>query len=349
MADISERKADHIELAVSGDVGFRNQGTLLDCVKLVHDALPELAEAEVSLHARVLGKPLKAPLLIAAMTGGAERAERINLELAAIAEEHGLAMGLGSQRAMLKNPGLRASYAVRRVAPGALLLGNIGVVQAASMSTAEVEDLVGAVQADALCVHLNPAMELVQPEGDRDFRHGLATFERLNAELSVPVVAKETGSGLSRSVGARLSSVGIKHVDVSGAGGTSWVAVETQRAKPEDRALGEAFWDWGIPTAASVAFMQGFGFHTVFATGGVASGLDAARALALGAHVAGIARPVLKALVEGGPGAAKLLLRNVERELRTACLLTGTRRAPDLARAPRIVVGELRHWLEQPG
>src|SRR5450432_1768103 len=224
MADIAERKIDHLDLATSGDVGFKRTTTLFECVRLVHDALPELHVDAIDLSCTVLGKTLRAPILIAGMTGGAARAERINLELAAIAEERGYAFGLGSQRAMLKRPETKSSYAVRRVAPNALLLGNLGVVQAAKMSSAEIQDLVGAVSADALCIHLNPAMEIVQEEGDRDFRGGLETLQRLAAELTVPIIAKETGCGLSQSVAARLRRVGVAHVDVSGAGGTSWVA-----------------------------------------------------------------------------------------------------------------------------
>ncbi|MBM4364236.1 MAG: type 2 isopentenyl-diphosphate Delta-isomerase, partial [Deltaproteobacteria bacterium] len=212
MSDIGSRKVDHLDLATSGEVGFRRTGTLLEDVRLVHDALPELSLDEVDLSVRVLGKRLRAPLVIAAMTGGTARARRINEELAAIAEERGYGFGLGSQRAMLKDPASAESYRVRERAPSALLLGNIGGVQAAALSTAEVADLLGAVGADALCVHLNPAMEVVQPEGDRDFRGVLAALRRLSAELDVPVVAKETGCGLGPAAGRRLRAAGIRHV-----------------------------------------------------------------------------------------------------------------------------------------
>src|SRR4051812_36565981 len=182
MADIAERKTDHLDLATSGDVGFKRTSTLLECVKLVHDALPDLDLDSIDLSSTVLGKRLAAPILIAAMTGGTERAERINHELAAIAEERGYAFGLGSQRAMLKNPAALATYAVRGVAPKMLLLGNLGVVQAGKLTSEQVRELCAAVGADALCIHLNPAMELIQSDGDRDFRGCLATLERLARE-----------------------------------------------------------------------------------------------------------------------------------------------------------------------
>jgi isopentenyl-diphosphate delta-isomerase len=347
MADISSRKADHLDLAIAGNVGFREKTTLLECVRLVHDALPELAFDDVELSTKVLGKELRAPILIAGMTGGTERAERINRELASIAEERGYAFGLGSQRAMHKKKASRSTYAVRDVAPGVLLLGNLGVVQAAQMKSAEVRELCDAVGADALCVHLNPAMELVQEEGDRDFRGGLAAIERLQNELGLPLVVKETGCGISASVATRLRAVGVRHVDVSGAGGTSWVGVETERASAERRALGEAFWDWGIPTAASVALCARQGFETIIATGGLGSGLDVARALALGARLGGIARYALQALDAGGRAGCVAFFERVETELRTAMLLSGAGSVGALATTPRLLTGELAEWLGQ--
>jgi isopentenyl-diphosphate delta-isomerase len=286
--------------------------------------------------------------LIAAMTGGSDRAERINKELAQVAERRGYAFGLGSQRAMHKHPGKGHTYAVRDVAPTALLLGNLGIVQAAQMSTDDVKRLIDVVAADALCVHLNPAMELVQDEGDRDFRGGLQTLERL-LSAGVRVVVKETGCGLSGHVARRVRGLGVEYVDVSGAGGTSWVAVETQRASADHRALGEAFWEWGIPTAASVALCAPHGFRGIFATGGISSGLDIAKAIALGASAGGIARKALQALEAGGEAGAIAFFDRVEAELRAAMLLTGSRNLAALSKAPRLVTGELAQWLAVAG
>src|SRR5450432_2075038 len=345
MADIAERKVDHLDLATSGDVGFKRTTTLFECVRLVHDALPELDVDAIDLSVTVLGKTLRAPILIAGMTGGAERAQRINLELAAIAEERGYAFGLGSQRAMHQRGEETSSYAVRSVAPSALILGNLGVVQAARMNNDEIQELLGAVGADALCVHLNPAMEIVQEGGDRDFRGGLETLQRLTEGLGVPVIAKETGCGLSHAVAAKLRRAGVAHVDVSGAGGTSWVAVETQRAQAEKKALGQAFWEWGVPTAASVAWVHSHGFETVFATGGMQSGLDIAKAIALGASAGGIARSALQALERGGPSGARQFFAGIEAELRAALLLTGSANLAALRHASRVITGELKDWL----
>jgi isopentenyl-diphosphate Delta-isomerase len=343
MADISQRKDDHLELAISGDVGFKRTTTLFENVRLVHDALPELAMAELDTSVELMGKRLRAPILIAAMTGGSDRAERINKDLAGIAEERGYAFGLGSQRAMHKHPGKSATYAVRDVAPSALVLGNLGVVQAGQMSNDDVLRLLDNVGADALCLHLNAAQELIQEEGDRDFRGGLATVARL-LELGVRLVVKETGCGLSGSVAARVRALGVEYVDVSGAGGTSWVAVETHRASEARRPLGQAFWEWGIPTAASVALCAPHGFRGIFATGGISSGLEIAKAIALGASAGGIARRALQALETGGLDGARAFFDRVEAELRAAMLLTGSRNLAALRRAPRLVTGELAEW-----
>ncbi len=348
MTTIGQRKADHLALCATDEVAFRDKTTLFEQVRFVHDALPDLDEGALDTSCTILGKRLRAPIVIAAMTGGTEEASRINRELAAIAEERGLGFGLGSQRAMHVRTETAGSYAMRDVAPTALVLGNLGVVQAREMSTADVASLAKGIGADALCIHLNPAMELVQPGGDRDFRGGLETIARLVRELPLPVVVKETGCGLSRSVGERLASVGVRHVDTSGAGGTSWVAVETKRAEAAQdhaaRALGEALWDWGIPTAASVGMLAPLGFETIIATGGVATGLDVARAVALGASAAGIARPMLKALKAGGRDQAVALLDGILAELRAVMLLTGSADVAALRQAPRLLGAELRQW-----
>jgi len=351
MTTIGQRKKDHLALCATDEVAFKDKTNLFEQVRFIHDALPDLDADAIDTSTTVLGKKLRAPILIAAMTGGTEEAAKVNRELSSIAEERGYGFGLGSQRAMHLRADTGSTYAVRESAPTTLILGNIGVVQARAMKTEEVRALAEGVGADALCVHLNPAMELVQPGGDRDFRGGLETIERLVKELGdLPVVVKETGCGISSHVGKRLRSVGVRHVDVSGAGGTSWVAVETKRAEAvsdaTSRALGEAFWDWGIPTAASVGVLSPLGFDTVIATGGVSTGLDVARAIVLGAHAAGIARPALKALVAGGRKGATDFLASIEAELRAVMLLTGSTNLTALRSVPHLVGSELKAWLE---
>lgn len=342
---ISSRKADHIDLCVSGDVGFHVKSTLFDAVEFVHDALPELSLDDLDTSVELFGKTLRAPIIIAAMTGGTERARNINRELALLAEERGYGFGLGSQRAILKGQP-RDTYEVRDVAPSILVLGNIGGVQARALSTEEVRSLVDAVGADALCVHLNPAMEIVQPEGDRDFVGVVETLERLVRDLGVPIIAKETGCGLGGHAVKKLAKAGVRHVDVSGAGGTSWVAVEAARAAGAARVLGDAFREWGVPTAASVMISKRARpkFKTIIATGGVTSGIDAAKAIALGADAVGIARLVLQALEAGGREGAARFLNQVEAELRAVMLLVGARTVKDLQRASVVLGPALERW-----
>jgi isopentenyl-diphosphate delta-isomerase len=350
-AAISSRKVDHIALCATEDVGFHGTTTLLECVRLLHDALPDLDFAALDPSISLFGKKLKLPLCIASMTGGTEEATRINRDLAAVAEARGLAFGVGSQRAMLTRPESAPTYHVRGVAPSTVVLGNLGVVQARDMKTADIRKLTDAIGADALCIHLNPAMELVQPGGDRDFSGGLAAIARIVQELPIPVIVKETGCGISASVAKRLKNVGVVHVDVSGAGGTSWVGVETKRAEAQNdapsKALGDSFWNWGIPTAASLGMVAGVGFETIFATGGIKSGMDIARAISLGAHLGGIARPMLQAVREHGEKGAHAFVDAIEAELRAAMLLTGSQNVSALRKAEKVIVGELGLWLPQ--
>ncbi len=343
-SDLERRKADHLDLCATDAVAFRDRTTMLEQVRFVHRSLPELSLDEIDLSVSLLGKRLRAPLVIAGMTGGHERAAEVNRALAGLAEARGYAFGLGSQRTMQKHPELAWTYRVRDVAPSVLLFGNVGVVQARDTSTADLAALAKDVGADALCVHMNPAMELVQPGGDRDFRGCLDTYRRLVAELPVPVIAKETGNGVGAETAAMLRSVGVRTVDTSGAGGTSWVGVETLRAEGASRSLGEQLWDWGVPTAASVVFCKREGLD-VIATGGIRTGYDVARAIALGATAAGVARHAYQAYIDGGVDAANALFDEVEGTLRAVMLLTGARTIEALRTVPRSLAAELREYV----
>ncbi len=345
---ISDRKRSHLDLCEGEAVEFAGKTTLLDDVDLIHDALPELAVDQVEVGTTLLGKRLRAPLLITGMTGGTDEASAINRGLARVAEEHGIAFGLGSQRAMQRAPSLAYTFEVRAHAPTTLVLANLGVVQAAALATAEIERLAGAVGADALCLHLNPAQELIQPGGDRDFRGGVDTIARLVRELPLPVVVKETGCGISRRVGERLAEIGVRTVDVSGAGGTSWVKVEALRAGPRERELGALFADWGIPTAASLLTLRGVGLD-VIASGGIRSGLDVAKSVALGARAAGVALPVFRAFRQGGQAAAGEFIARLVDGLRTAMVLTGARDVGALGRVPVVLGSRLREWVTAEG
>ena len=255
MTEIAERKASHLRLCAEEDVEHRGT-TLLEEVRLLHDALPELSVDDVDLSVEILGRRLQAPLLISGMSGGTPEAGELNRALATIAQKCGLGFGVGSQRPMLLHPETAQSYRVRDVAPDILLLGNIGVVQAREAGVSRVAGLVEEIGADALCVHLNVAQELVQEEGDRDFRGALGAIAKLVDELPVPVIVKETGCGLGPRTLARLRALGVQWVDVSGAGGTSWTAVESLRGSERQRALGSDLREWGIPTAAAIVYAR---------------------------------------------------------------------------------------------
>ncbi len=343
MSAHSRRKAEHLDLAATDAVAFKGKTTLFDEVHLTHDALPELHVDHIDLATPLVGRTLAAPLLIAGMTGGVDRAVDINRDLAAVAQELGLGFGLGSMRPMLED-GVTDGYLVRDVAPDAVILGNIGVVQARQASIEQLRDLIGRSGVDALAIHLNPGQEVVQPGGDTDFRGGIEAIGRLGSELGTPIVVKETGCGLSGSVGERLVAAGVRWVDTGGAGGTSWVGVETLRARAT-RSLGELYWDWGIPTAASVAQLAPTGLN-IIATGGVRHGLDIARAIALGARAGGMARPFLMAWNQGGRDAVRDLATRVVNEIRVAHLLTGSANPAELRNKPTVLGAELRRWVE---
>lgn len=349
-SEMPRRKSDHLSLVAAGSVEFRERGTLLDQVHLVHQALPEMHVDEVVLSCQFLGKKLSAPLMISAMTGGIPEATAINRDLAKAAQALGIGFGLGSQRAMVLNPHVSSTYQVRDVAPDILLLANLGMVQARQMSTAQIRSIVDAVGADALCIHLNPAMELVQPGGDRDFRGGVDTLKRLCNELGKHIIAKETGCGMSRRAGIAAKEAGVAAIDVSGAGGTSWVGVETHRAgKAGDKAsqeLGDAFWDWGIPTAASIAMLADLQVPLI-ATGGLRNGMDVARALALGASLGGLAAPVFRAQQQGGYTGVVEFLGGIISALKTATFLSGCKSAAVLSKASKVLGPDLRAWIEQ--
>ncbi len=342
---IARRKADHLDVAASGRAEATRK-TLLDDVHLVHQALPELSVDEVDLSTELFGKRLAAPLLITGMTGGTAEAAAVNRDLARAAQAAGIALGVGSQRAMAEHPELIATYQVRDVAPDVMLIGNVGAVQALAMGAPRVIELAKQIGADAIAIHLNPGQELIQERGDRDFRGLVDGIAHLVAVSPLPVLVKETGCGLSPDAARQLVGAGVATVDVAGAGGTSWVAVEAVRAPDgsDAAALGAELWDWGLPTAVSVAACHQAGLVTI-ASGGLRSGYDIARALALGARCGGMAAPMLRAQRAAGELAVRHFIDRTVAAIRAVCVLTGSRTAGDLARAPRHLGAPLRAFL----
>lgn len=326
----SLRKTAHLDIVANEDVEATSTAGW-DRWRFGHVALPEIDADTIDLRTSFLGKELAGPLLIAGMTGGSERAGVINERLAVIAQELGLGMGLGSQRAMLEARTLTDTFAVRRHAPDILLIGNIGAVQLNyGVSIDDVRWLVDAVEADALAVHLNVLQELVQPEGDRDWSGLKAKIGALVEALSVPVIVKETGCGVDPATARALADLGVDAIDVGGLGGTSWGWIEGFRAAdPERQAIGATFRDWGTPTAQALVAAREAVDLPLMATGGVRTGLDVAKALALGADVAGMALPFFRVAdrsVEDGVAFGRRILE----EVRIAATCSGARTLSEL-------------------
>ena len=346
--DLEQRKSQHLDIVQRDEVEPAGGDPLFSCVRLVHRALPELSMDDVDLSVELCGKQLEAPLMVVGMTGGTERAGQINRDLAALAQEMGVAFGVGSMRILLDQPDLLPTFAAKVSRPP-LLCANLGAQQLVQRGAEAAMKLIEMLGADAICIHLNPAQELVQADGDRDFKGCLEAIAALVAKAGAPrVVVKETGCGLSPAVVAQLWEAGVRTVDVSGTGGTSWPRVEMMRAKTsESRELGELLSDWGIPTAASVAAARRAAPQMqIIASGGVRSGLDAARAIALGADVAGFALPMVRAHQQGGAPAARETLRNAIHSVRAAFLLCGARNAVALRASGPVVLEPLKGWIE---
>jgi isopentenyl-diphosphate delta-isomerase len=351
---ISARKLEHLEMALgSGVEGPSGPGW--GDVHLVHDCLPEIDFAEIDLTTYLLGQQLRAPLWITGMTGGHERSGVINERLARAAEKFGIAMGLGSQRAGLVDDRLMRTYRVaREVAPNAILVANIGAPQLVPQGTTppltidEVQRIIDAISAQALAIHLNFLQEVMQPEGDRNARGVVDAIARIVESVGVPVLVKETGAGISKERAADLKQIGVAAIDVAGTGGTSFVRMEGRRAESQGdgRALlAQTFDGWGIPTAAAVLETRGAGLP-VIATGGVRSGLDAARAIAIGATAVGVGRPFLLAADEGEEALDAAISRFIE-EIRVALFLTGSPTPNALRDRGAVILGGLRSWADQ--
>jgi isopentenyl-diphosphate delta-isomerase len=294
----SRRKEEHLDAALNVDVGFKGVSTGLEDYRFIHQALPEIALADVNLSTTLFGKPLKAPLVILPMVGGIEKAGRLNRNLAEAAQAMGLGMGVGSQRCLIEDPATAKTYQVRNIAPDILLFANLGAVQLNyGYGVSECLRAVEIIGADALVLHLNPLHEALQPEGNTNFAGLLKKIETVCRELPVPVMVKEVGSGISEDVARKLAAAGVVGIDTAGAGGTSWSEIEKLRARTETAAnTAASFAAWGIPTAESIGMVRRAAPElTLVASGGVRTGLDLAKVIALGADAAGIAAPLLKA------------------------------------------------------
>ena len=328
----SQRKLDHVRIVSEEQVEFVQTRTGLDHYRFVHQALPEIDKDEIDTGLEFFGRRLKAPLVIASMTGGAGPTGDINMRLAAAAQDCGVAMGVGSQRAALEDPALAGTYQVRRVAPDILLFANLGAVQLNyGYGVSECRRAIDMIQADALILHLNPLQEAVQPSGNTNFKGLLRRIEQVCHAVEVPVIAKEVSWGIDAQTARRLADAGVSAIDVAGAGGTSWTEVERHRATTERQAnIASAFLEWGIPTAESIGMTrQGAPHLPIIASGGLRNGLDAAKCLALGATLTSMASPYLKAATLSADAVCERIGETAE-ELRIAMFCIGARSLSEL-------------------
>jgi isopentenyl-diphosphate delta-isomerase len=333
---IADRKNDHLDAVMMRDVGCGATTTGFEHVRFAHVALPEICLDEIDIATIFLGRRVEAPILISSMTGGPARSAAINNAVAEAAQTVGIGFGVGSQRIALGGNGSHGlGRELRRRAPNVPIMANLGAAQLRDATAVEMaRRAVDMIEADALIIHLNPLQEAVQDDGDRDWRNLLRQIELVCTACEVPVVAKEVGSGLSGAIAVRLVAAGVSILDVAGAGGTSWAAVEAGRARSERaRAVAEAFRDWGIPTAAAlVDVRRTCPGTTIIASGGLRTGIDCAKALRLGADTTGLAAGVLPAAI-AGPEALIEHLQTLMEQLRIACFCTGSRNIAELKRA----------------
>lgn len=352
--ETKKRKSDHIRISLDRNVQARNATTGLEDVHFVHKALPEVNKDKINLSTTVFNHKFLAPLIVGAITGGAPEAAEINSTIAEAVERLGLGMGVGSQRAAIEDKKLEPTFAItRKKATNAFLIANLGGVQLVNgYGLKEVKKAVKMIGADAIAMHLNSLQEAVQPEGQTNFRGVLEGIGKIAQVLDQPVIAKETGAGIAAEEAAKLENAGVKGIDISGVGGTSWAAVEYYRTNRDEnglqRRLGDVFWDWGIPTASSIVEVAQYVNIPVIASGGVRNGIDIAKSLALGASLTSLSQPVLRTATKGVKETVDALSLLIE-ELRNVMFLVGAESIQDLRRTPLVVTGKTAEWLRIRG
>ncbi|MBP2144520.1 isopentenyl-diphosphate delta-isomerase [Methanococcus voltae] len=348
--DIEYRKLEHLIVCEHCNVEYK-KGTLLNNVELVHNGVSKSSLDDLDTSIELFGKKLDAPIIVAGITGGHAVAKEVNKNIAIAVEEMNLGMGLGSQRAAIAKKGLEDTYSVVRDYTSSLVIGNLGAVNFTkdNWNYETVKKAVDIIDADAMAIHFNPLQEAIQPEGDTDFRNldylsdVIKDYKKYFGNM--PFIAKQVGEGFCQKDGLYLNKLGFDAIDVGGSGGTSWSAVEYYRVKDyEHKKLSEKYLEWGIPTAASILDVRKSFSKPLIATGGIRSGIDIAKSLALGANCCGIALPVLKAAMKSPEEVIKLF-ESLIKELKITMFLTGCNNINELNSARYIINGELKNWI----
>ena len=340
MQDLNnQRKMEHLSI-LEKDTAVDRKKAYFDCIQLSHRALPEIDFQDTDPSIEFMGKRLTIPLLISSMTGGdQDLLKTINKNLAIAASATGVAMGVGSQRVMFSNPSSKQSFTIRSYAPDALLFANLGAVQLNNGFTLpHCQDAIDVLQADALCLHLNPLQERIQPEGNINFSGLAKKISTINDSLNVPVILKEVGAGISPSDAELAIANGIQYIDVAGTGGISWSRIEAQRRHNRRQSLGLQFQDWGIPTPLALQLLQPYRDRcTLIASGGIRNGIDMLKALCLGAELCGMASPFLRAAMESAERVIQLI-EAIKAEFRTAMFLLGVTKTRSLIGNERLLL-----------
>ena len=349
-----KRKAEHIKICLDQFAQAKNATSGFEDIHLIHKALPEINKQKIDLSTEFLGHKLSAPIIVGAMTGGTAEAAKINSIIAESVENLQLGMGVGSQRVALEDQNLEKTFAIaREKAPNAFLIANIGGVQLVhGYGTREITKIIEMIDADAVAIHLNALQEAIQPEGQTNFKGIIDKIGDIAEAIDKPVIVKETGCGIALEEAKKLEAAGVKAIDIGGVGGTSFAAVEFFRTQNEEshiqHLLGDAFWDWGIPTVTSIAEVSQEVNIPIIASGGVRTGLDIAKALAINASLASIARPVLRTAVCGVKETSNLL-SFLFAELKNVMFLVGAENIKDLTTIPVVITGKTAEWLSLRG
>ena len=351
--EIFQRKNDHIKISINENINSRNT-TWLEYVRFVHNSLPEINLKDIDISMEFLGKQINAPIIIGSLTGGTKLGLEINKKLAEAAEKFQIPLMVGSQRIQLEYPDTSKNFtSIRKNAPSIPIIANLGISQVIQMENFNsIENIIQSIEADAIAIHLNPLQETIQPEGETNFSNAMEKISQLNDYLKIPLIIKETGAGLSRNVSYNLINMGVKYLDISGLGGTSFAAVEYSRAKKQNNNLksiiGNTFLDWGIPTAASIIETKSVAKNStvIIGSGGIRSGLEIAKSIAIGADISAIAQPFLKEAFKNSKELESFIEKLIS-ELKSSMFLTGCKKIKDLKKAEYAILPPLSTWLEK--